>query len=633
MAKQRFLHPGAGAIRVAAAFLFIAPVAVGGETSARAGAAATATETATTADAIRLRPYLVVATRTPLGLDRVSPSVSYISDEEMELWQDRGLFKTLTRQSGVAVAQNGTAGSVGSFFVRGTESRHTAFLLDGRRLNPGLSNLFAFEHLSVNNLASVQLQKGASSVNYGSSGIGGVVDLRTRSGFDAADAGHVEGEIGSNEYRRGSGGLALAMDRWAVSFEASAMSTENERDNDAYERFASTQRIDYRLTDVLSFELVSHYVDAEKEAPGRTSSPSSFAYGETKNWLVSPGIRYATDKLSVHFFYSRSEFDREGVDDFLNLPFPFESSVVADELGMQVDFTVSKSILLTAGANYRNDEPWTSTRPGFDTHFEQIGGYLQAIIQVNDALELRGGLRGDHFSRYDDALTGRVEAIYSIGSIRTDLFAKVANSYSPPTAQDVIFDDEPSTSVDPEESVSYELGLRKNFEDKGLEIEMVYFRNDIDDLIIFEFDSSTFTNDGFNEDEALTEGIEAGFTYEPLAKNLSIWGSYTYLTAENESAGERLAKRPRHTIQAGVEFEASEELSLGLHATSYIDRVGFGGATLDDFVLVGLVGEWELTGAVNVFARVDNLFDKEYELAAGFPALGRAGYVGARFEF
>ena len=49
-----------------------------------------------------LVPYVVVATRTPLGLDRVSPSVSYVSADEIEQWQYRDLSGVLEHSGSVS---------------------------------------------------------------------------------------------------------------------------------------------------------------------------------------------------------------------------------------------------------------------------------------------------------------------------------------------------------------------------------------------------------------------------------------------------------------------------------------------------------------------------------------------------
>lgn len=576
--------------------------------------------------------YVMVSTRTPISLERASPSVELIDSEEMEFWQDRGLFDVISRESGLALARNGSVGSVGSLFIRGTESRHTAVLLDGRRLNPGLANQFDLEHLTVDNLSSVQLMKGASSVIYGLSGIGGVIDLRTDSAFDSTDFGHVSHEFGSNDYVRTSGGLDYVGENWGTSLELSALSTENERVNDDYESSSLTHRLDFNISDRFALEFVGRYTDTEKKNPGSVFNPSSFAYGETENWLLSPGFRYSTDDLSVHFFYSRSELKFEGVNDFGGA-FPFLSSVDSDEFSLQVDLSLGENMLLTAGANHRVDEPFSSNNASYDTEFKQTGAFLQLIAVVSDSLELRGGLRADEFSEYDDVLTGNLEVIYTIEDWQTGVFAKVANSFSPPTGQDLIFDGDPvTTPVNPEESVSYELGVRKSFDNQQLEIEMVYFRNEIDDLIDFVFDSNTSVFDGFNIDEALTEGVEAGFDYQ-LNESFFLSGSYTYLTAENETTDERLEKRPRHTIQLSAEYAVTDDVSLGVNATTHVDRIGFNNAVLKDFSVVNLVGSWAVSEEIDVFVRINNLFDKGYELSAGYPSLRRAGYIGARYTF
>ena len=89
-----------------------------------------------------LAPYVVVATRTPLGLDRVSPSVSYISVDEMEAWQDRSLVDVLPRSPGLDIWSNGAPGHLPSLAIRGTNSAQSSFCLDGRRITPGFEHRF-----------------------------------------------------------------------------------------------------------------------------------------------------------------------------------------------------------------------------------------------------------------------------------------------------------------------------------------------------------------------------------------------------------------------------------------------------------------------------------------------------------
>ena len=101
-----------------------------------------------------LEDFVVVATRTPLQLDRVSPSVSFIPVDEIEFWQDRSLNDALIREAGMVTVSSGSKGAQSSFFTRGSNSDHTTFFWDGRRLNTGFGNQYGLERLSLNNVGN-----------------------------------------------------------------------------------------------------------------------------------------------------------------------------------------------------------------------------------------------------------------------------------------------------------------------------------------------------------------------------------------------------------------------------------------------------------------------------------------------
>ncbi|MGZ0710134.1 TonB-dependent receptor [Coraliomargarita sp. W4R53] len=611
------------------------------------------------AEVTNLAPYVVVATRTPLGLDRISPSVDYISQEDMEFWQDQDLVDVLNRQTGMTLATSGGIGAQTSLFTRGTESNHTAFFMDGRRLNTGFGNQYDLEFLSIGNLSSVQIQRGASSVNYGSSGIGGVVELRTQSALDLGNTGGlVEAEFGSNNYRRGAVETTVVAGDFGFSLSGSVLSTDNERDSDDYEAKNATTRFDYRLTDQWSLELIGKYSDADKELPGSVVAPKLEDRQNTENWLISPGLRYASDELSVHAFYSRSETRttlnqmRSSYDAFWTYRGDFlannEIEMVSDEFSLQADYSLSDDVLLTTGFVFRSDDASNSNLEfdplepvnSFDEEFEQLGGYAQILWLIGD-FELRGGLRYDDYSDFDSETTGSAEVIYHIDQFNAAVFAKYATSYAPPGASDIAFDYSSfGTPLDAEQSRSYELGFRQKLLDGDLEWAVVAFRNDIDDMLGYEaieVAPFTYEYDTINVKSAMTEGLEVTLAYA-ATDQLNLSAGYTYLTALDEDTDTRLVRRPRHMLQLGADYSFTDTLNAGIQATGYFDREDIDALTYaqgdaDDFVVVRLVADWAVCENVTLFARVENLLDKEYELAAGYPALGRAGYIGARFEF
>jgi vitamin B12 transporter len=606
-----------------------------------------------------LEPYVVVATRTPLALDRVSPSVDYIDEEQIEQWQAKSVVDIIDKQPGMAVVSSGAIGSQTSLFSRGTDSNHTGFFLDGRRLSPGFGNQYDLEFLSIGNLSSVQIQRGASSVNYGSSGIGGAIDLRTKSALDeATSSGSLEVEVGSNNYRRAAASTSVIAGDFGMSLATSSLSTDNERPNDAYGSEQITTRMDYRLSDNWSLELIGQYLEADKELPGSIVDSSADDNQETENWLISPGLRYATDTLSMHLFYSHSTTQttlhqvRSSYDEFWNYRGDYLTSnvieVESDEVNLQLDYSLTDDVLLSTGLVYRRDDASNSNTEfdplnpvvAYANTFEQVGIYGQALWIIGD-LELRGGVRYDDYSEFDSEITGSAEIIYHLHNIEATIFTKLATSYSPPGASDIAFDlPKYQTPLSSEEATTYEIGFRQSLFEGDLEWSIVAFYNDIDDLLDYkaiEVAPFEFDYDSINVKSAETHGVEFSMAYS-VTEKLAVSAGYTYLTALDKDTDTRLSRRPRHMLQFAADYQFNEALNVGLQGTGYIAREDIDPTTYalgdaEDFFVARLVADWALNDRVTLFARVENLFDKSYAPAAGFPALGRAGYIGARWTF
>ena len=119
-------------------------------------------------EVVDLDPYCaVVISRTPLLLSELSASTSFVGAEEIEVRQYRSVSDVLESLPGASVVRGGQNGSVTSLFTRGTESNHTALLLNGRRLPSGFSGQYDLGQLGLDNIASVEFVRGASSSLYG----------------------------------------------------------------------------------------------------------------------------------------------------------------------------------------------------------------------------------------------------------------------------------------------------------------------------------------------------------------------------------------------------------------------------------------------------------------------------------
>ena len=127
-----------------------------------------------------------------------------------------------------------------------------------------------------------------------------------------------------------------------------------------------------------------------------------------------------------------------------------------------------------------------------------------------------------------------------------------------------------------------------------------------------------------------------------LTEELNFNWSYTYLTALDDETDERLTRRPRHLLQLSADYQITDALFASLQGIGYFDREeaifpppSFARQQVDqeDFFVVNLITDYELDERITLFARVENLLDENYESVLGFPALGLAGYIGARLTF
>jgi vitamin B12 transporter len=609
-----------------------------------------------------LDPLVTIYTRTPLPLEAISPSVSYISRKTMEDRQWETLNQVLLEQPGVYVSQSGQFGALTSIFTRGTDSTMTAILVDGRRLNPGFSGQYNVAQITTDNLGAIEFMRGASSTLYGSNTIGGVIDLSTVDPL-ALTRPHasVSGEYGSYDFYRASFEVAghtglVATDEpilpgLGISVGGSYVETKNNRPNNRYSQYYLLPRVDYRYSDTLRFDVLTQVYDARQGTPGDLPGPQLNQlsdYQTDSGWLVSPRVIFTpNDRLTVTAFYAYTNTRLEGFTTINFPPFPpfltytrFDTN--NQEVNLQVDY-IAWEDRLTVSAGYSYNDT-TYLRRNLFTGATTFGQYWtthspwgQVQWTPVDDLRLIAGVRYNSFNRFQDATTFDVMGSYRIQATATTLFAKVATSYTTPTASDLSFGTVNNQQLKPEKSFSWEVGFRQPLLDNDrLGIQAVFFSNKLNDLV--DFDPITFQT--FNVSKATTEGVELGIHYRPDPR-IKLYGNFTCLNARSRSNqpfggpqdGQKLLRRPDYTFTLGVEAYPWESVVVGTSVTGVIGRDDFGPVAMKDYYYGRLYASWRFWEHGEIFGRIENLYDERYESAAvGFPALPMNAYVGLKFS-
>jgi vitamin B12 transporter len=226
------------------------------------------------------------------------------------------------------------------------------------------------------------------------------------------------------------------------------------------------------------------------------------------------------------------------------------------------------------------------------------------------------------------------------------------------------FGDIGNPALKPESSKTWSVGVEQKVWDDRAVIRGEYFSNRYYNLISFGFCSALPSPETGNSCGIVVPGAPASFGFffntdrarargtnisaeAKIVRWLMVTGSYSYddslvLAAPNtfdptETPGNRLARRPVNsgTLSARAGWR-KVSIALSGYFTGQRTDSDFLGLGLDHtagYARFDLASSYEVGRGVTTFVRVANLFDKSYQDALGYPALGREVLVGMKYRF
>ena len=591
-----------------------------------------------------------IATKTLLPVEKTEttllPAVDTISGAEIRTFQRWDLGDILSQTAGVSLVEAGQMGAQTSLFIRGMESNHTVVLLNGRRLPPGLAGIYQLEYLDVSTLESVQITKGAASSLYGSDALAGVIDMRS------TDARYIEEntlssfiEAGSFSTFRTGHKLTLKDGPVAIALDTSILETANDRLSSDFENGLIRGNVAIELGDGVHFDVLGYIQDSFLEVPGSSLSAGFPEEQINKNLstLFSPRFTMTRDDWDFSTFYSHTTNELEATKD------AFFSDNLLEQTGHELEavfnYRPTDEATWTLGAGYYGYEfERTPIIPGpFNLPSEFKFSYASVFAQAD--LELPGNFQLLTSGRFDEHDSFTSKGTYSAQLSRefeatgTTLFAKSSTGYKAPSGQDFIFlaPNIDPTTLQPEESLTWEIGARQTFFNERSSVALTYFQAEVDNLI--DVDPFTFVDPAIVDTE--TSGLELEFVYSPV-ENLRFYTNATWLDAIitdgqylggfGGNPGDRLTRRPEYSLASGV-IVSGDTLKLGAEIRGAYERLDAPNFSLDDYTVARLFGSVALTDNVELCGRLENVFDLDYENTSGFEAAGFGVFGGVRMVF
>ena len=582
----------------------------------------------------------VTATGLRENIDNTGQSVTLIPQREIESIQGADIARVLTRAPSVGIIRNGPLGSFTGVSVRGAASEQLLVLIDGVRVadQASPSGGFDFGTLLATNVASLDLLRGANSTIWGADALGGVLDISTRGGsglsasleygardtLTAAAAGGLKGE----GYFLGLTGSALRSD----GFSAAAAGTEP----DGLRQFGLGGSAFVDVTASLEAFVTARYAEGDLEIDGFPAPAfvlaDTFETQHTRQYSGAAGLNYYGQDLTLRASYGLSDTERENRDPVFGPT--FSSDGHTDSLTLRGEYRAIGGLTLAFGGEHQRSSYQTS----FDNResAQIIGGYLQAGW-VLGGLAAHLGARVDDHERFGSEVSLGGDVSYGLGG---DWRAKasVGEGFKAPTLFQ-LFSDFGNEGLQPERSTSYDLGVEHGRRGEGVHLALTAFRRDSEDLIGF---ASCFGSSaplcatrpfGFyrNIARARAQGIEVEGGAQ-VTEGFRVAGHYALVDAEDRVSRRDLARRPRHAATLFVEYAAPFGLSLGadlrIVGESFDDAAN--AVRLDGYQLVDVRAAFEVLEGIELFGRVENIFDADYQTAAGYASPGRGAFVGLR---
>ena len=607
-------------------------------------------------DALPSTEIVITAERAPEKAAATPASVSVIDNDSVERLGEPLVPSLLRLMPSVSVSTSGPAGSLTEVRIRGAESNHTLLFVDGIRANdPATGNQPRFELLNSDVTSRIEVVRGPQSALWGSEAVGGVVAI---DGVDAnTDSYAVGAEGGTFGFLRGSASGSLASENGSVAGgigwqRATGIDAfDGNGDKDGYRNLSGRVRGTWKLAPSVHIGAAAFALSGRSEFDGFNPSPP-FQHMDT---LDSSRNRLRAARLWGEFGDTASGWsgsiggsllssrNRNLLDDEEINRTSGKRAAFGAQIQNRFDMGSIEHRVILALDHERENFKASDVNFGGATDQDRDRRHSSLTAEWRaDAGPIAADLavRRDAFNHFKDATTLRASLLADVGG-----GFSLAASYGEGIAQPTFFDlygffpnsFVGNPSLNPERSRGFEGSIRYHLGEVAA--SLTAYRQRLRDEIVDTFDPHTFLSSTANRSEkSRRSGIEVEFGWA-LSDQLRLSANYAYLKAsEPDDLGSKVreARRPKHSGSVSADGRI-DRFTYGISMAFVGDRIDtdfevfpFERVTLNSYWLAGARVAFGVTKGVQLFARVANAFDADYQDALGYRTEGRGIYGGIR---
>ncbi|MBI4042018.1 MAG: TonB-dependent receptor [Deltaproteobacteria bacterium] len=535
----------------------------------------------------RLEPLEVTSARIPTSFAEIGHSFSLLSEEELSLSQGHFLPELLQTLPGVRAQQLGGKGQLVSIRMRGLRAHDTKLLLDGMPLRdpsaPKGDAAGIMGDLVMDDIAALEVMRGASSMLYGSDATGGAISLIPHRRGQKEVLG-IEVEGGSLSTLREALSLSGGHRSFHYSGGLSRLDTSGIDGHDDYANTSYRLSGSTRLTPELKADLQIRGFEVRQQlnkdpvvehgsiipAP---DDPNDYRTGSL--FFLGGSLRHeGSDRWSQSLRFNGVHSDRR----FVAMKDP-DGSGFDSELGLrgnlyhgeyQLNYSPSRHHLVTFGYEHEREALEQEVKGGGEKgRFSQYSNALFAQDQIRPfpvPFLLVPGVRLTFPERFSTLASGDLSASYLLNNWGTRLRTHIASGSRSPSlyelygmstakgAEEIVG----NSALRTEKSLSWDAGIEQSLFDEKTLLQLTFFDQRI-------WDAIRYRSHYENGPGLRSIGIESEWGHE-LHPTLSGRLFYT-LTHARHADGESVEGVPDHSGGVELKWKGWKRLSSLMRLT------------------------------------------------------------------
>jgi outer membrane cobalamin receptor len=530
-----------------------------------------------------------------------------------------GAFVTRRGAMGYGISTNGTGG----VSIRGIgESPNTGVLIvvDGRPDYQGLMGHPLPDFYSLSDVGSVSVVEGPASVLYGSNAMGGVVEIKN---WEPPEGMSTRLTAGLGSFNTGNYNLThgARFPRGFYSANAGVVHTSGDRPSSAFRNQDGTLTAGYSLSSVWKASIQGRYGHFHVEDPGPLTALLSNSFANVGRGGFSANLDNATAR-TWGYLRAFSSYGNHYITD------GFRSTDRTTGFRLDQNLAVLPQVMLQFGTdivNYGGQAHNPISRLDYGHHqITTAAGFTRAQWNVTRSLRLHSGIRYETNSQFGSIAAPEVGASLRLAD-GYSVSADVGKGFRNPTIRELYMFPAPNPLLEPEHVWNYQVSFQAH-PLRTVSTTVTAYYTELSNLVVTlgRYPNMQLRNAG----AALNRRIETTGRWR-AHQRVTVQSGYAYLRSTN-----LLPYLPAHKFTYSVDIDTGRAfvtfggMSVGKRWANTQHSAELGAYTLGTLKLnVPVSRTW------TVFAVVDNLFNRDYQVVTNYPMprANAAGGISARF--